>query len=85
VIDGSPPDPDCNLVEPPVKRLILTPYADMDATFAATAWRHTWTSKCTTFTASDREALLDFIEEHWGSNGDAGGEDTVCSPGSITP
>ena len=84
VIADSSPDPDCANLEPPLKRLILTPYRGMSAKFAASTWEFTWTSNCDTITAADREALLDFIDEHWGSRGTAG-EKTLCSLGSVTP
>jgi hypothetical protein len=76
VIKSVGPDPDC--VSQGIKRIVLTPYADMDATVAASAWGHTFTASCLDDGAAD--ALIEFIEAHWGSRGDAP-EATLCFNG----
>jgi hypothetical protein len=78
LIAAAPADPDCGAQ----KRLLLTPYAEMDATIAAVAWGFTWTADCLDEAA--RDSLLDFIADHQGSGGDAP-EPTVCANGSIAP
>jgi hypothetical protein len=78
VIQDAPADRDCGNA----KRLLLTPYADMDATIAAAAWGFTFTAECLDDAA--RSALLDFITAHQGSAGDAP-EPTVCAGGSVAP
>jgi hypothetical protein len=78
VMQDAPADPDCGMA----KRLLLTPYAEMDATIAAAAWGYTFTAECLDDAA--RTALLDFITAHQGSAGDAP-EATVCSGGSVAP
>ena len=85
VIAATGPDPECSAVDPPFKRLILTPYSGMSANFAATTWQYTWTSNCDTLTAADREALLDFIDAHWGSPKSLSGEKGYCNNGSVEP
>jgi hypothetical protein len=79
VIQDAPADPDCGSAG---KRLLLTPYAEMDATIAAAAWGYTFTAECLDDTA--RTALLGFITAHQGSAGDAP-EPTVCANGSVGP
>lgn len=83
VIEDAAADPDCAQVDD-MKRLLVTPYSDMDATFAAVSWGISWTSTCATVTASDHAALLSFIEDHWGTRGasDLGND---CSYGTIYP
>lgn len=83
IIEDAVDDPNCTPVDD-LQRLLLTPYTGMDATFAATAWGVTWTSSCPTVTASDRAALLAFIEDHWGTLG-ASGLGNDCSYGTIYP
>jgi Protein of unknown function (DUF3105) len=77
VIADAPEDPECGVV----KRLLLTPYAEMEATIAAAAWGYTWTADCLDDGA--RESLLDFIAAHRGPAGDA--PESVCGDGSIGP
>jgi hypothetical protein len=77
VIADAPDDPECGAV----KRLLLTPYAEMDATIAAAAWGYTWTADCLDDGA--RASLLDFIAAHRGPAGDA--PESVCGDGSIGP
>ncbi len=76
-------DPDCTPVDG-LQRLLVTPYASMDATFAATAWGATWTSSCSEVTADDHAALLAFIQAHWGTRGNAPLPND-CSYGMIYP
>lgn len=75
----APADPDCA-----AKRILITPYQEMDATIAASAWGFTWTSNCTELGATARSSLLDFIAARLGSNG-ISPEPEVCSDGSISP
>lgn len=77
ILDAPPDDPDCL-----VPRLVLTPYAEMEARVAASAWGFTWTSDC--FDDAARQALIAFIEAHLGSAGDAP-EPTVCGNGGFAP
>jgi hypothetical protein len=72
-------DPDCT-----GKRVLITPYADMDAMIAAAAWGFTWTSDCPELFEPARESLLEFIAAHLGSNGLAP-EPRVCGDGAIAP
>jgi Protein of unknown function (DUF3105) len=76
-IDAAGPDPDC--AQSGGKRVVLTPYADMDSAVGASAWGFTFTADCLDEDASS--ALTDFIKEHWGSRGQAP-EATVCANGS---
>jgi Protein of unknown function (DUF3105) len=75
-IDAVGPDPDCT--PQGVKRIVLTPYADMEPKIAAAAWGFTFTADCLDDEAST--ALLDFMKTHWGTRGDAP-EPTVCAQG----
>jgi Protein of unknown function (DUF3105) len=83
VIAAGVSDPNCN--GSGILRVILTPYHDMDATFAATAWQRTWTSKCTTFTQADHDALVAFVTANLGTTANRAGEPGNCNNGSITP
>jgi hypothetical protein len=76
-IDAAGPDPDC--APSGGKRVVLTPYADMDAKVAASAWGFTFTADCLDDAASS--ALTAFIQDHWGSRGQAP-EATICAQGS---
>jgi Protein of unknown function (DUF3105) len=76
-IDAAGPDPDC--AQSGGKRIVLTPYADMDTKVAASAWGYTFTADCLDDAASS--ALTTFIQAHWGSRGDAP-ESSVCANGS---
>jgi hypothetical protein len=78
ILGQAPDDPDCGAA----KRLLLTPYGEMDATIAAAAWGYTWTADC--LDDSARASLLEFIAAHLGSRGDAP-ESAVCANGSIAP
>lgn len=64
-------DPDCSST----KRIVVTPYPQMDAKVAAVAWGYTWKSGC--LDGSSRRALTDFVDAHFGSNG--------VAPGRLTP
>jgi hypothetical protein len=78
VIAEAPDDPDCG----EGKRLLLTPYAEMEATVAAAAWGYTFTADCLDDGA--RAQLHAFIDAHIGSRGDAP-EPTVCGNGALAP
>lgn len=75
-IDAAGPDPDC--AQSGGKRVVLTPYADMKAEVAASAWGFTFTADCLDEAAS--AALTAFIQDHWGSRGQAP-EATICAQG----
>jgi len=82
VIADAPLDPNCSGLG--IKRLLITPYADMEATLAATTWGYTWTSNCVDDQTHDE--LIAFITAHWGSNAAEGApEPTVCEHGEILP
>ncbi|HMI93923.1 MAG TPA: DUF3105 domain-containing protein, partial [Polyangiales bacterium] len=75
-------DPNCN--DQGIKRLLITPYADMDAKLAAVAWGYTWTANCVD--AQTPAELIAFISAHWGTNpADRAPEPTVCNHGSYAP
>lgn len=77
LLAAPPADPDC--AEP---RVILTPYAEMDAKVAAAAWGYTYTTDC--FDDGTLEELRAFITAYQGSSGDAP-ERQICAHGSIVP
>jgi len=77
VIADAPDDPECGAV----KRLLLTPYAEIDTTIAAAAWGFTWTADC--LDGGARDSLLEFIAAHRGPAGDA--PESVCVDGSVAP
>lgn len=81
VMADTPDDPNCS-ASFGIKRLVLTPYAEMEATVAAAAWGYTWTSSCPTLDSDARNSLLNFVGAHWG--GDAP-EPTMCNNGTVTP
>ncbi len=64
------------------KRIILTPYEDMEATVAASVWGWTWTADC--FDGEAEASLAEFIDDHW-LDPTLGPEDDVCGGGSILP
>ena len=82
VVADAPLDPNCS--GQGIKRLLITPYADMEAKVAAVAWSYTWTSDCTD--ADTHDDLIEFITRHWGTNpADRAPEPTICGHGSIAP
>lgn len=82
VMKDAPLDPDCS--EQGIKRLLITPYADMEAKIAATTWGYTWTSSC--IDGDTKQEMIDFIVAHWGNNAsDKSPEPGVCGHGSVMP
>jgi hypothetical protein len=77
LVASPPQDPNCA-----ASRILLTPYAEMDAKVAAAAWGFTWTSDCLEGDAID--SLRAFVEAHQGTRGDAP-EPRVCVDGAIRP
>jgi hypothetical protein len=78
VMANAPDDPyDCH-----PRRVILTPYEDMEATVAASVWGWTWTADC--FDDDAKASLAEFIDDHW-LDPTLGPEDSVCGGGSILP
>ncbi len=73
-------DPNC--AGQGIKRLLITPYAEMEAKLAAVAWGYTWTSECVDGQTHDQ--LLAFIRARWGTTpADTAPEPSICEHGSV--